>query len=162
MSVCSWTISSVAARSSAILTNSALLARATYFSRVSLSRFLFFLFFLLLPLFSFFLFSSIPFRSVEEGAERDASRNAQNAFDEISTSRSYSRDRFSAWLFFRRCRSSPGPEADIERKMADRQRRSRYLTISILHIITIMCQGMCPRYRRYRYVFFNATFNIRI
>lgn len=26
--------------------------------------------------------------------------------------------------------------------MADRQRRSRYLTISILHIITIMCQGM--------------------
>jgi len=37
-------------------------------------------------------------------------------------------------------------DVNINGKMADRQRRSRYLTISILHIITIMCQGTCMNY----------------
>jgi hypothetical protein len=43
---------------------------------------------------------------------------------------------------FRSSRLPSELEANIDGKMADRQRRSRYLTISILHIITIMCQGM--------------------
>jgi len=74
MSVCSWTTSSAAARSSAILTNRALLARATYFPPVSFFLLLLLLFcFLFFFLFSFFLpFHFAPSRKARSGMHRAA------------------------------------------------------------------------------------------